>query len=169
MVPGPRGLDVDPSLSQEDGYSAGVGSQKAEEMGMDGVDSGESEAEETENGKKGKTGKGKKAKGNWKEAVQKTNLKKDAGQLITSLTAISCVGPERDLHSLVEHFTSPLSDSLSVPGSSVPESEWIIGSSDSTTTRISNLMARIEAITLNTRGLEFRRMIFLMQLAILVD
>lgn len=91
----------------------GVGTQEAGKMVPDG-DNGESEVGGTEKGswkhKRGSNGgskMGKKAKGPWKKAVNRgVILKRNAHQLVGSLTAISYVRPEAELFMLVKALVS---------------------------------------------------------------
>ncbi|KAF7986944.1 hypothetical protein HWV62_12757 [Athelia sp. TMB] len=160
MVAGPHGLAPDPSLSQDDGYSAGIGTQNSGEVVGDIL-----EDEEVVIGAKEKGKKVRRPKGDWQKVVRKTVLKKDSGQLIASLTAISCSRPQADLFSLVKNLLAP----LPAPTLSHPGSEWIIGTADSAATPIASLVSRIESTAANVRSVEFRRMIMLIQLSLLVD
>lgn len=165
MVPGPDGLRGDPSISQQEGYSAGIGTRSAGEVaGGDDEDMGESEVER-EDGGQAKKKRVKKPKGAWKKRVTKTVLRKDAHQLVASFTSISCARPQAELFSLVQCLTSPSSTKTQ----STIESEWVIGSAISSTSAIATLVDGIKVITLDARALQFRRIIMLMQLAILVD
>lgn len=172
MVAGPDGLAPDPSLALEDGYSAGVGAQGLGEDiseraggGEPGVAESDEDESEEESTKKGKGKKGKKTKGPWMKVVRKALLKKDASQLIASLTVISCTRPEANLFELVKRLT------LSNPISTHPDpaSGWVIGTSDPSATPIANLVEKIESTALDVRQVDFWRMIMMMQLALLVE
>ncbi|KAF7973342.1 hypothetical protein HWV62_15499 [Athelia sp. TMB] len=162
VIPGADGLRPDPLVSLDDGYGPGVGTRESGEM-VPGDDDGESEVEEPEMGsRKRKKGKRVKTKGPWKKVVNRgAVLKKDVHQLVASLTAISCIRPESELFALVKSLTSP----LSAPS----DSGWVFGSSVSSVSAIAALVTRIEKLSIEAKAMEFRCMILLMQLALLID